>query len=391
MSGNIFPKALSKRQFLKCSLAGLGIGMGGIQSLNLFSKTTNKMETLNIPPLTGLGKFSKESPYSVATPKGIKCQICPNNCILKEGLESICRTHIVKENKLYTIAYGNPCSVHTDPIEKKPLFHFLPSSLSYSIATAGCNLACLNCQNWEISQISPRETRNIDLFPEKAVDEAVAKGCKSIAYTYSEPIAFYEYMFDIARLAKPRGIKNLLISNGFINERPLRDLCKYLDAANINLKSFSDDIYAKLNGGSLQPILNTLKILKAEGVWLEITNLVVPGWTDDMNMIKEMCEWLATQGFANNPLHFNRFHPLYKLTGLPFTPLSTLEKAREIALKTGLQYVYIGNVPGHASESTFCPKCKKIVVERRGFTILASNLKNNSCKFCNTTIPGVWT
>ncbi len=248
----------------------------------------------------------------------------------------------------------------------------------------------MNCQNWEISQQSPRDTDNIELFPAKVVAQAISKGCKSIAYTYSEPIAFYEYMFDTARLAKAQGIKNLLISNGFINEKPLLDLTKYIDAANINLKSFSDEIYEKLNGGSLQPILNTLKILKAEGVWLEITTLIVPGWTDDLAMIKEMCDWLVKNGFTDTPLHFSRFHPLYKLTSLPFTPLATLEKAREIALKTGIQYVYIGNVPGTTAENTYCPKCKKIVMERRGFSILNNNLKNGSCKFCDTKISGVW-
>ncbi|MEI6434669.1 MAG: AmmeMemoRadiSam system radical SAM enzyme [Bacteroidota bacterium] len=348
------------------------------------------MESLNNSHSLGLGKFSREAPYSVATQKGIKCQICPNNCILKEGQESVCRTHVVQDNKLYTVAYGNPCSVHSDPIEKKPLFHFLPSSSSFSIATAGCNLACLNCQNSEISQISPRKTRNVELFPEKVVAEAILNGCESIAYTYSEPIAFYEYMYDTAKLAKSKGIKNLFISNGFINERPLRDLSKYLDAANINLKSFSEDIYARLNGGSLQPVLNALKILKAEGVWLEITNLLVPGWTDNIGMIREMCDWLVSNGFTDNPLHFNRFHPLYQLTGLHYTSLATLENAREIALKAGIRYVYIGNVPGHASESTYCPNCKKIVVERRGFTILANTMKNNRCIFCNAEIAGVW-
>ncbi len=348
------------------------------------------MGTLKMPPSGGPGKFSKESPYAVSTPKGIKCQICPNNCILKEGLESICRTHVVKDGKLYTIAYGNPCSVHTDPIEKKPLFHFLPASSSFSIATAGCNFACLNCQNWEISQQSPKDTRNIELFPEQVVAEALKNGCKSIAYTYSEPIAFYEYTFDTARLARARGIKNLLISNGYINEKPLRDLSQYLDAANINLKSFSDETYAKLNGGSLQPILNTLKILKAEGVWLEITNLIVPGWTDNLNMIKEMCEWLVANGFADNPLHISRFHPLYNLTSLPYTPLDTLERARNIALKTGIRYVYIGNVPGTSAENTKCPKCSKTVIERRGFAILAKNMDGDACKFCKTIIAGVW-
>ncbi|NCA75090.1 MAG: AmmeMemoRadiSam system radical SAM enzyme [Alphaproteobacteria bacterium] len=336
------------------------------------------------------GRYSKESPYYAVTPKGVQCKICPNNCILREGLESICRTHVVKDQKLYTIAYGNPCSVHVDPIEKKPLFHYLPATPSFSIATAGCNLACLNCQNWEISQKSPTETENTELFPRQVVEQAVKSGCKSIAYTYSEPIAFYEYTFDTARLARARGIKNLLISNGYINEKPLRDLALYLDAANINLKSFSDDIYARLNGGSLQPVLQTLKILKELGVWLEITNLVVPSWTDKPDMIAEMCAWLMNNGFADAPLHFSRFHPLYKLTGLPYTPLSFLEKARDIALKAGIRYVYIGNVPGTPAENTYCPKCKKTVIERRGFNISQNNLKNAACKFCNTPIAGVW-
>ena len=383
-------KENSKRRFFKYSLASIGGVLTGLNPLENLAKKMVHMNPLEPPPANGPGKFSKESPYGVVTPKGVKCQICPNNCILHEGLDSICRTHVVKDNKLYTIAYGNPCSVHVDPIEKKPLFHFLPSTRSFSIATAGCNLACLNCQNWEISQQSPNDTRNVELFPAKVVDDALEQGCKSIAYTYSEPIAFFEYMLDTAMVARSRGIKNLLISNGYINEKPLLDLSKYIDAANINLKSFSEETYAKLNGGSLQPILNTLKILKAAGVWLEITNLVVPGWTDDLTMIKEMCDWLVTNGFADSPLHFSRFHPLYKLTSLPYTPLATLEKAREIAIKTGIRYVYIGNVPGTDAENTYCPKCKKMVIERRGFTILNNNLRSGACKFCDNRIAGVW-
>ncbi|MCK9424023.1 MAG: AmmeMemoRadiSam system radical SAM enzyme [Bacteroidales bacterium] len=383
-------KKISKRQFFRSGLIGMGAMVAGLQSVEGLAKTLINMGETKMPPSGGLGKFSKESLYFVVTPKGVKCQICPNNCILREGMDSICRTHVVKDEKLYTIAYGNPCSANIDPIEKKPLFHYLPSSKSYSIATAGCNLACLNCQNWEISQQSPKFTQNIELFPAQVVDEAINRGCRSIAYTYSEPIAFYEYTFDTARLARARGIKNLLISNGYINEKPLRDLAKYIDAANINLKSFNEDIYAKLNGGSLQPILNTLKILKEQGVWLEITNLIVPGWTDDMSMIKEMCDWLVKNGFADTPLHFSRFFPLHKLTSLPYTPLLTLERAHEIALKVGIKYVYIGNVPGTLAENTYCPKCKKMVLERKGFTILTNNLKNATCKFCGTVIAGVW-
>lgn len=381
---------ISKRQFFGYLMAAAGAAAAGLHSFKTFANKIITMESSGNPGPGVPGRYSKESPYYVVTPKGVQCKICPNKCILREGLESICRTHVVSDQKLYTIAYGNPCSVHVDPIEKKPLFHYLPSTPSFSIATAGCNLACLNCQNWEISQKSPTETENTELYPRQVVEQAVKSGCRSIAYTYSEPIAFYEYTFDTARLARARGIKNLLISNGYINEKPLRDLALYLDAANVNLKSFSDDIYARLNGGSLQPVLQTLKILKEMGVWLEITNLVVPSWTDKPDMIVEMCAWLMTNGFADTPLHFSRFHPLYKLTGLPYTPLSFLEKARDIALKAGIRYVYIGNVPGTPAENTYCPKCKKTVLERRGFTILQNNLKNSACKFCNTPIAGVW-
>lgn len=378
----------SRRKFLGQAAAGLGLL--ALPSPDLFSMNIHPMKNSNSTAVSPLGRFSKESPYALATPKGIKCQICPNNCILKEGLESICRTHLVKNEKLYTIAYGNPCSVNVDPIEKKPLYHYLPSSRSFSIATAGCNFACLNCQNWEISQVSPRETRNVELFPHQVVEEALGNGCRSIAYTYSEPIAFYEYMYDTAKIARGRGVNNLFISNGFINEQPLKELARFLDAANINLKAFDDETYAKLNGGSLQPILNTLKILKNSGVWLEITNLVVPGWTDDLTRIREMSLWLSANGFQDTPLHFSRFHPLYKLTSLPATPQSVLEKAREIALKSGIKYVYIGNVPGHPAENTYCSSCRKVVLERKGFVIRVNHLHNGKCRHCGAPVSGMW-
>jgi len=384
-------KKISKRDFLRYSVLGLGATAAGVNTARALAKgMIIQGGNASTEPVADLGKFTRESPYSIQMARGVKCQICPNNCILKEGQDSLCRTHVVKDGKLYTIAYGNPCSVHIDPIEKKPLFHFLPSSHSFSIATAGCTFACLNCQNWEISQESPKNTANIDMMPVKVMEEAVHSGCSSVAYTYAEPIAFYEYTFETAKLVKARGLKNLLISNGFINEKPLRDLCKHLDAANINLKSFSEEIYAKLNGGSLQPVLNTLKILKEEGIWLEITNLVVPGWTDKPDMIAQMCDWLAKNGFQDAPLHFSRFFPLYKLKDLPYTPLDILEKGREIAIKSGIKYVYLGNVPGSPAENTFCPGCKKVVLERKGFTILNNYIKDSTCKFCGTKIPGVW-
>lgn len=335
-------------------------------------------------------KWSKEAIYFVSNPRGVKCKLCPQNCTIEIGQTGDCRTRMNYNGKLYSIAYGNPCAVHVDPIEKKPLYHFLPKSLSYSIATAGCNLACLNCQNWEISQASPRETRNYDLMPEKVVAEAKKAGCASISYTYAEPVAFYEYTLDTSMLARQQGIKNIIVSAGYINPAPLRQWCKYIDAANIDLKSFSNDIYEMLNAGTLQPVLDTLKILKEEGVWLEITNLVVPTWTDDMDMVKKMCDWLVNQGMDSAPLHFSRFQPLHKLNHLPATPVQTLEKARQIAINAGMKYVYIGNVPNHQAGNTYCPGCKKLLIERKGYFIIQNNLENTSCKFCHEKIDGVW-
>jgi pyruvate formate lyase activating enzyme len=323
-------------------------------------------------------------------PQGMRCELCPNGCVIKPNDLGLCRTRKNYNGKLYTIAYGNPCTFNNDPIEKKPLFHFMPTSKAFSIATAGCTFACLNCQNWEISQIGPQNSKNFDMMPARVVENALFEKAQSVAYTYSEPTAFHEYVYDTAKLAKAKGLKNLLISNGSINEKPLRNLCKVIDAANINLKSFDNNIYMKLNGGMLQPILNSLRIIKEEGVWLEITNLIVPTWTDNMDMFKRMSDWLVTNGFRDNPLHVLRFTPLHKLQHLPFTSVAVLEKARNIAMNAGMKYVYIGNVPGHPGENTICPKCKKVLIERQGFTVSINNLKNGTCKFCKEKIAGVW-
>jgi len=378
---------ISKRQFLKSAAlgsCGMALGFAQIKSMG------NIIPDLSALPDDELWKWSREAMHYIETPRGIKCKLCPQACELKEGETSDCRTRTVKENKLYTIAYGNPCAVHIDPIEKKPLYHFLPSSSAFSIATAGCNLACLNCQNWNISQSSPRDTRNYDLMPDKTVNECKKNDCASIAYTYSDPIAFYEYTFDTAMVARQEGIKNVFISAGYIHETPLREIARYLDGANIDLKSFENDIYEMLNAGTLEPVLDTLRILRDEGVWLEITNLVVPTWTDDMDMIKRMCAWLVSNGFEDNPLHFSRFHPMYKLTNLPATPHSTLKEARKIALSEGMHYVYIGNVPGSGAENTICHHCGEIAIERKGYTVLLNNITDGKCDGCGGSMPGVW-
>ncbi len=374
-------RKMNKRDFLKISLAATG----GMMSLNSFGIRPFLPGTKEKP-----WKWSKVAMYQTETPRGVRCLICPNECTLKEGEWSDCRNRVNIGGTLYTMAYGNPCAVHVDPVEKKPLNHFLPGSRAFSIATAGCNLACLNCQNWTISQKSPKETRNFDMMPDKVVENAKKYKCESIAYTYSEPVTFYEYTLDTSKLARQEGIRNILVSAGYIHEKPLRELCQVIDAANIDLKSFSDAIYMKLNAGKLQPVLDGLKIFHEEGVWLEITNLIVPEWTDDLDMIKRMCDWLYDNDLYNYPLHFSRFHPDYKLTQLPPTPLSTLEKAREIALKAGIKFVYIGNVPGGDYENTYCPKCHKLLIERKGYLITQNHIKDGKCEYCGEEIPGVW-
>jgi len=379
---------MNKREFLKTGILGLGGLACSVCHYHSFAAAGGWL--LDSPDGNGLWKWSREAIHYTTTPRGVKCLNCPNECTLKRGETSKCRNRINVSDKLFTIAYGNPCAVHIDPIEKKPLFHFRPGSQVFSIATAGCNLACLNCQNWEISQSSPKETKNSDLMPAEVVKTCLNSRCNSIAYTYSEPTTFYEYVYDTACLAREKGISNVYKSNGYINEKPLRQLCRYIDAANIDLKAFSESIYLKLNSGKLQPVLDSLLLLKSEGVWLEITNLVIPGYTDDLTMIRRMCSWLVNNGLDDSPLHFSRFTPMYKLDQLPSTPVSTLVKARKTALDSGMKYVYIGNVPGTDFENTLCPSCKKVVVERKGFQVLQKNLKGNTCVYCGTVVAGRW-
>lgn len=294
-----------------------------------------------------------------------------------------------KNGTLYSLVYGKPCAVHVDPIEKKPFFHFLPGTTAFSIATAGCVLSCKFCQNWQISQAKPEETDAYDLPPEKVVSTALAHKCRSITYTYTEPTVFYEYMYDTAVIAKKRGIKNTMHSCGYINEKPLRRLTKYMDAADIDLKGFTEDFYRRICNGSLKPVLDSLTVLKEEGVWLEITNLVIPTLNDDLKKISEMSRWIIKNLGPDVPIHFSRFFPHYKLTNLPPTPVETLEGTRKTAMDAGLKYVYIGNIR-HDGENTICPKCRKMIIERIGYFVKENHITNGKCKFCNTAIAGVW-
>jgi pyruvate formate lyase activating enzyme len=338
------------------------------------------------------GKYSREGfLYKKLKNNQVVCGICPNHCILAPGDRSVCRSKVNLDGKLYSLTYGNPCAVNTDPIEKKPLFHFKPRTKAFSLATTGCNFRCLNCQNWEISQAKPHEVPDAyELFPGDVIAAANKSKAQSIAYTYSEPITFFEYMIDTARLARQAGLYNLWISNGYINEKPLVALCRVLDAASVNLKAFSDDVYRKLNGGRLKPVLNTFKTLHTEKIHFEMINLVVPGYVDDNDMVKRMCAWILENIGADHPLHFLRFFPRYKLDRLHPTPVSTLTRFRQLAMAEGIHYVYVGNVAGHEGNNTYCHNCKNLLIERRGYFIPTDNLVGNRCKFCNTLIPGVW-
>lgn len=382
----------TRREFVKrCALTCgfLGIGYFTIKDFFLISSKERLKIGFHDDAPPEIWRWSKEAEHYKRAGKLIQCHLCPHECILEEGDRSFCRVRVVRNNKLYSIVYGNPCAIHIDPIEKKPFYHFLPDTMIFSLATAGCNLRCLNCQNWDISQRKPEETINYDLPPAKVVQITLAQNIPSIAYTYSEPIIYYEYVKDTARIAKEKGIKNALVTAGFINEKPLRELLKFVDAVTLDLKAFSNNFYKKITSALLDPVLRTILIIKEEGVWLELSNLVVPTLSDSSEAIYKFCEWIVRETGADQPLHFLRFHPAHKLQFLYPTPVETLESAYRSAKAAGLKFVYIGNVPGHPAQNTYCPRCGKLLIEREGFLIKNFLLKENKCE-CGEKIPGVW-
>jgi pyruvate formate lyase activating enzyme len=318
------------------------------------------------------------------------CELCPKNCRISEGQSGDCRARIVVDGELRAVTYGRPCAVHIDPVEKKPLFHVLPGSRAFSLAAAGCNLHCKFCQNWTISQAGPEEIRSIGLPPETVVKAALAQGCQSIAYTYTDPVIFYEYTLDTSRLAREKRLLNVTVTAGYINRQPMERLCAVVDASNTDLKAFSDTFYKELCEGSLKPILDGMVVMKERGVWLEVTNLIIPTFNDDLDMIRRMCKWILTNLGEDTPLHFSRFYPMYKIRNLPPTPVDFLLKARQEALQLGLHYVYVGNVMGNEGESTYCPSDGSLLLRRMGFAMLENNLVNGKCPRCGTRIPGIW-
>lgn len=413
-------KRITRRQFLRglggVAACGLGIaaGLSGNRWWEWTPKETRVSASVEPPTLWSIEaryytSFAKEGSLScnschsqIEEPMPVsychiphvgtyvQCQLCPHRCIIADGQRGHCRVRENRGGRLYSMVYGNPCAVHADPIEKKPFYHFLPAATAFSLATAGCNLRCLYCQNWTISQVPPEETYNADLPPAQVVRYAQETQSPVIAYTYSEPIVFYEYMLETARQAREAGLYNVVVSAGFINTEPLRELCKAVDAIKIDLKGYDENFYRQVCEAELKPVLDTLRTIYESGIHLEIVNLVVPTLNDSLEQLRALSRWVARELSPDVPLHFSRFYPQYKLTNLPPTPVETLERAREVALEEGMRFVYIGNVPGHPADNTYCPACQQPIIVRQGFTVQEYHLKAGACAYCGQPIPGVW-
>ncbi|MGD2083935.1 MAG: AmmeMemoRadiSam system radical SAM enzyme [Chromatiales bacterium] len=322
----------------------------------------------------------------------VVCDLCPKYCRIPEGSAGDCRVRVNLDGRLRAVTYGRPSAIHIDPMEKKPLYHFRPATPVFSLATAGCNLHCKNCQNWQLSQRGGEEMETIYRAPpEEVVELALTEGCQSIAYTYSDPIVFYEYVHDTAEVARARGMSNVFVTAGYINREPLRALCRVLDATNTDLKSFDDRFYRDNCSATLQPVLDALVTFREEGVWVEVTNLVIPTLNDDMAMIRRMAKWIRDELGPGTPLHFSRFRPMYRMRNLPPTPHEALTRARDEARDVGLDFVYIGNLYDQETGSTYCPRDGTLLIERMGYRVTANRLVDGACPTCREPIPGVWT
>jgi pyruvate formate lyase activating enzyme len=323
--------------------------------------------------------------------KGIVCELCAHGCTIKEGRRGICGVRENRGGELYSLVYGDLAAEHVDPIEKKPLFHVVPGSLSYSISTVGCNFSCLHCQNYSISQAGRSATGASDAFrsPEQVVDAALAAGCQSISYTYVEPTVFFEFAYDCCFLARQQGLMNIFVSNGYMSEKATRLLAPVLDAINIDVKGFSDDFYKKICGARLQPVLDSVRLMKELGVWVEITTLVIPGLNDSEPELRRIGAFIA--GIDRSiPWHVSGFYPTYKMTDRPPTSIQSLSLARQIGVDSGLHYVYVGNTLDEGAENTFCPSCREEIIRRVGFSVRMNRIRQSSCPACGASIPGIW-
>ncbi|MBW2369695.1 MAG: AmmeMemoRadiSam system radical SAM enzyme [Deltaproteobacteria bacterium] len=377
------PKPMSRRDFMyQCARCAAG---AGLMVIPLTSVSSGAVELKK----GAVGR--KLSPYYTPMANlSVRCELCPHHCEVRDGDRGRCDVRENVGGRFYSLVYGNPCAIQIDPIEKIPLYHVLPGVKTYSLATAGCNLDCKFCQDWENARARPEETYNYLLSPQAAVNQALTFECSAVASTFVEPVVFFEYMTDIGRKTKNRPLLNTLHSNGYVNEKPLANIAPYLDAACIDLKAFNDDIYRELTGGRLQPVLDTLLRLREHRIHTEIVNLVIPGKNDDLEQIRAMSRWIRASLGSAVPLHFIRFYPRYKLKSIPPTPMATLEAARTVALQEGLLHVYINNVPEHPAAHTYCPECKHTLIQRVGYKTAVTGLQAGQCRRCGQRIYGIW-
>jgi len=328
--------------------------------------------------------------YRKASRKFVQCALCPRQCSVGPNNRGLCGVRENRDGEYFTLVYGRAASANIDPVEKKPFFHVLPGSPIFSFATAGCNLECKNCQNWQLSQARPEDVPAVDLPPDKLVQRARAQGCKLIAGTYTEPNVFFEYMLDVAAEGNRHGVRTTMVSAGYVNAQPMAELCREVAAVKIDLKSMRDDFYRSNCQATLKPVLDTIELVKKQGVWLEIVYLVIPTLNDSDQEIRDLARWVRANVGTDVPLHFSRFYPHYRLKNLPPTPYETLERCHRIAKSEGLHYVYVGNVPGHPGEGTFCPKCGKLLISRQYYQVTENHVCGGRCEFCSQSIPGVW-
>jgi len=329
--------------------------------------------------------------YEKLSGSTLRCQLCFRRCTIAEGKRGFCRNRENRKGSLYSLVYGKAAAIQLDPIEKEPMFHNLPGSDILCTGTASCNFRCKFCQNWHLSQHSPEELeRRVDEHEPKDIVEMASRRKAGLSFTYNEPTVFYEYMFDIARIGRERGLNTIFHTNGGMRSEPMKALLPHMRGVTVDLKGFTADYYRDTSFANMEPVLDTLRLIKAERKWLEIVNLIVPTLNDSMKQIREMCVWIKENLSPDVPLHFTRFFPAYKMTHLSPTPVKTLEEAHAIAVREGLRYVYIGNVPGHKYNSTFCPRCDAKLITRTHFAVSGINLRNGKCRECGMPIPGLW-
>lgn len=375
---------ITRRDFIKYGLCGAcALCTTGISALAPGTASAVSPEKGLVNP--------RRSPWCLQlTEKDFRCTLCPHLCRISPGKRGRCGVRENRAGSCYTLAYANPALVQATPVERIPFFQVMPGIRTLAVSTAGCPLECRFCEVWDMALIRPEEVHAYDLSPEDAVSQARSAGAEAVAYAFGEPVAFYEYMSDTAAAAKKEGLLNLVHTSGYILPEPLEAVIGSIDAVNVDLKAFDDTFYRRMTGGSLEPVKSAMKMIKEAGVHLEITNLVIPAENDDMDLIKKMCLWIKNELGPEVPIHFARFYPLYKLSNLPPTPVSTLDRARDTAMEAGLSHVYVAKVTGHEGENTFCRECGKKIIDRMGFVIEDMQIERGRCSNCGTRIHGIW-